>query len=358
MKQLRWFRIVALLALVGLLAVACSDSDDDSDGSSSNDSTAAKTDDSTADDSTADDSTAGSDLSGSVEISGSSTVEPITSLLAEQFSGDNPDVQISVNGPGTGDGFALFCEGQTAISDASRAIKDEEAATCADAGINYLELKIGYDGITVMTSPENTDVECLSFADLYALIGPESTGFKNWSDADDLAAEVGADHAPYADAPLDISGPGEESGTYDSFVEIVIEKIADDRGQDATTRPDYASSPNDNVIVQGIEGSTSSLGWVGFSYFENNRDQLADIQVDGGDGCVEPTLETIADGSYPISRPLFIYVNTDKADADPAVAAFVDDYMSAAGPKAVADAGYVALPEADWSTTADAWTGR
>lgn len=349
MKQLRWIRIVSLLVIVGLLAVACGNSDDtDADNDLGSEGTN-KVDDSAE---------PGGSASGKVQISGSSTVEPITALLAQQYSDDNKDVQISVTGPGTGDGFAVFCEGQTAISDASRPIKDEEAQACKDAGIDYIELKIAYDGITVVTSPENTGVECLSFEDLYALIGPESTGFANWSDADDLGAELKAANAPYEDAPLDIFGPGEESGTYDSFVEIVFKDLAEERGQEEAARLDYSASPNDNVIVEGVAGSKSSLGWVGFAYFEENTDELAAVAIDGGDGCVEPTLETIADGTYPISRPLYIYVNKKMAADDAAVSGFVDFYMSAAGPAAIQEAGYVALPEADWAATGEAWAAR
>ena len=170
----------------------------------------------------------GGHLSGEIIISGSSTVEPISSIVAEDFSANNPDVQYSVDGPGTGDGFALFCAGEIDIADASRAIKDEEAALCDEAGISYIELQVGIDGLSVITSHDNADVSCLSFADLYALLGPESQGFENWSDADALAEEIGSGdygeiHAPYpADAPLEITAPGEESGTYDSFVEFAI----------------------------------------------------------------------------------------------------------------------------------------
>ena len=153
------------------------------------------------------DSGNGDGLTGEIVVSGSSTVEPITSIALEDFTATNPDITYSVDGPGTGDGFALFCEGETDISDASRAINEEEVATCEENGINYVELQIGIDGLSVITSPDNADVSCLSFGDLYALLGPESQDFGNWSDADDLAAEVGADfgeiHAPYPDAQLD-----------------------------------------------------------------------------------------------------------------------------------------------------------
>jgi phosphate transport system substrate-binding protein len=302
-----------------------------------------------------------SSLTGTLTISGSSTVEPITSIVAEDFKAANPGVSYTVDGPGTGDGFALFCNGETDVSDASRPIKDEEAAACEDKGINFIGLKIGIDGLSVMTSPQNDAVSCLSFLDLYALLGPESRRFDNWSAANDLATELGSltdygtSHAPYPDAALEITAPGEESGTYDSFVELAIAKIAAAREQDSVTRPDYTASGDDNVIVAGIAGSEGSLGWVGFAFADQNSDTVKSLEVDGGDGCVAPTPETIASGDYPLSRPLFIYVNTDKAAANPALTAFVDYYLSDAGIAAVTEADYVALDSDALAATRSAW---
>ncbi|MEP6476119.1 MAG: substrate-binding domain-containing protein, partial [Actinomycetota bacterium] len=300
-------------------------------------------------------------LSGNIVVSGSSTVEPISSLVAELFRENNPDVTINVDGPGTGDGFALFCNGETDISDASRPIAPDEAATCKDAGIDYVELEIGLDGITVMTNPANDTVTCLNLGDLYALIGPEAEGFQNWSDAEALAAKVGG-NGNYPDAPLDITGPGEESGTYDAFVELagfedtgVANGLAAEKA--AVTRPDYQSSPNDNVIIQGIEGSDSSLGWVGFAFAQSAADSVKELEIDGGSGCVAPTADTIADGSYPLSRSLYIYVNTAKASENPALKAFVDYYVSGEGIAAVEQAGYVDLPADRIAATQSAWSG-
>jgi phosphate transport system substrate-binding protein len=298
----------------------------------------------------------GQALTGEVVISGSSTVEPISALVAELFNEENPDVAISVDGPGTGDGFELFCDGQTDISDASRPIKEEEAALCQEAGINYTELEVALDGITVMTSPENTAITCLDTKDLYALLGPESQGFSNWSDADTLAADIGAGHAPYPDAPLDITAPGEESGTYDAFIELALADIIEERGTEEATRPDYPSSPNDNVIIEGIATAPASLGWVGFAFYEENTDVVKAIEVDGGEGCVAPTRETIAEGSYPLSRSLFIYVNTDKVAQNPALKAYVDFYLTDDGlTTGVEEAGYVNLPVDRIEATRTAW---
>jgi len=296
-----------------------------------------------------------------ITISGSSTVEPISSIVLEDFVAANDGVDGSVDGPGTGDGFALFCTGETDISDASRQIKDEEIADCDENGINYVELTIAIDGISVITALD-TPMSCVSFGDLYALLGPESSGFDRWNAADDLAAEIGSTfgeiHAPYPDADLVITAPGEESGTFDSFVELVIADVAESRGADETTRPDYQTAAEDNVIVENVSASAGSLGWVGFAFADENRDALKLLAVDGGDGCVDATRETIASGEYPIARPLYLYVNTDEAAARPQLAAFVDYYLSDEGIAAVTEAAYVALDPDVLDERRAAWEGR
>ena len=212
-----------------------------------------------------------------------------------------------------------------------------------------------------MTSPKNTAVECLSFADLYALVGGESGGFKNWSDASAIAKELKST-TTFPDAPLALSGPGTESGTYDSFIELALAKTAEARGKkDAPIRTDYAGQAQDNVIIQGVAGSDSSLGWVGFAFAEENVGKIKELKVskDPGGTCVEPTVETIADGSYPLSRPLFIYVNSAKLASNPALGPFVDHYLNEAYTesvtKAFGDTGYVALPAPELTKSRDAW---
>jgi phosphate transport system substrate-binding protein len=311
------------------------------------------------------DSTAGgaggsADLTGTIVVSGSSTVQPISSLVAELFNETSPNVAISVDGPGTGDGFVLFCKGETDISDASRPIEPEEAKACKKAGIDYTELEIAQDGITVMTNPANAGVECLNLGDLYALFGPESAGIDTWSGADGLAEQVGG-NGGFPDAPLEITAPGEESGTYDAFIELAgIEDTALSQGvpedQAASLRSDYQASPDDNVIITAMEGSDSPLGFVGFAYAQDAADQVKEIQVDGGSGCVAPSGDTIADGSYPLSRSLYIYVNNAKAAESAALSAFVDYYLSDDGMKtAVDETGYVELPADRMEATRTAW---
>jgi phosphate transport system substrate-binding protein len=296
---------------------------------------------------------------GEVFVTGSSTVEPISirvgELALEQSGGA---LQVTVEGPGTGDGFKKFCAGEADISDASRKIKDEEAALCADAGIEYVEIEVAIDGLTVATSPANTAVECVDIPALYALVGPESEGFASWADANALATELGSTSGELPDAPLAVFGPGEESGTYDSFVEFAIADIAEERGADEATRADYSSSPNDNLIVEGIEGSDTSLGWVGFAYYQAEAERMKGIAIDAGDGCVAPTVETIADGSYAFARSLYIYVSKQAAAENPAVEAFVDLYLSEEGLAQVGEAGYVDLPADRLQAAIDAWAAR
>lgn len=302
-------------------------------------------------------SSGGEALTGTVKVSGSSTVEPISSLVAEKFNSANPEVQVSVDGPGTGDGFQLFCNGDTDISDASRQINEEEIAACQAKGIEFIELKVGVDGLSVITSANNNAVQCLNFGDLYALLGPESEGFDTWDKAEALAKEVGG-NGNYPSGPLTITAPGEESGTYDSFVEIAIADIAEERQKDEATRKDYQSSANDNTIIEGVAGNDSSLGWVGFAFASQNADKVKLLPIaEEGSSCVAPTPETIADNSFPLSRDLYIYVNKAKAET-PAVKAYVDFYLGDEGIASVTEVGYVALQAADLEKTRTAWSSK
>ncbi|HET8620232.1 MAG TPA: substrate-binding domain-containing protein [Acidimicrobiales bacterium] len=338
-KQRRRAWLAVILA-IGLTAAACGGDDDE--GSSGSES--------------------GGDLSGEINVSGSSTVEPISVAAGEAFMEDNVDVVVNVEGPGTGDGFEAFCAGDTDISDASRAIDEEEAAACEENGIEYVELQIAFDGITVMTNPNNDAVECLSFADLYALIGPEAQGISTWAEGTEIAAALGSTTA-LPDASLDLTGPGVESGTYDSFIELALSDIAEERGlpedQIETTRDDYESSADDNTIITNIEASDTSLGWVGFAFAEEAGDQVKELGVseEPGGTCVTPSPETISAGEYPLSRPLFIYVNTAKAEESDALAGFVDFYLDGVN-GFVESTGYVTMPDDQVQAAVDAWEGR
>jgi phosphate transport system substrate-binding protein len=299
-------------------------------------------------------------LTGSIAISGSSTVEPISNLVAELFNDPNPDVKITVDGPGTGDGFSLLCTGEIDLADASRAIADDEIAACKDGGIEYQELEVALDGITVMVNSASA-IECLTTADLYAIFGPESDGINSTADANVLSRKVGgAGNIPEQD--LEITAPGEESGTYDAFITLagiedtaIAQGVAEDKA--AAMRADYQSSPNDNVIIQAMEGSQNAIGFVGFAFAEKAGDQVKEVAIDAGDGCVAPTPDSIADASYPLSRSLYIYPNVATAGEDTAVKAFVDYYLTEDGlVTAVEEAGYIALPADRQEASRSVWT--
>ena len=342
--RMRKFRkhagLVAGLLALSLVAAACGDDDPAGNGTTDNGATEPAPE-------------------GSITISGSSTVEPISSFVAEVFNETNPNVAISVEGPGTGDGFELFCNGEIDISDASRPIESDEAKACKKNGVEYTELEVALDGVTVMTSPENADVVCLNGGDIYSLFGPESDGIDTWAGADSLATQVGG-NGGFPDVPLEITAPGEESGTYDAFIELSdIEDIALEQGlpedEAPALRKDYQPSPNDNVIITAMENSPSALGFVGFAFAEAAGEAVKPIEVDGGDGCVAPTPESISDGSYPLSRSLYIYVSAEAA-ARPEVAAYVDFYLGdEAMTTLVADVGYIALPAERIEASRSAW---
>ncbi len=296
----------------------------------------------------------GSGVSGTITVSGSSTVEPITSLVAEKFVGTNPNVEPSVDGPGTSDGFELFCNGETDINDASRAIDPEEVDACTANGVEFVELEVALDGLSVIGNPSNP-VECLTFGDLYALFGPESSQFSNWSDADALATKLGGNDS-FPDQDLVIVAPGEESGTYGSFIDLAIGDIAEERKKpDDQLRAGYQSSADDNVIVDNAAGTPGGLGFVGFSFAENAGESVKEFQVDGGDGCVSPSSETVIDGSYPLSRSLYIYVSKRALAENPALGPFVDFYLSDEGLASVAEVQYIDLSAERVTATRTAW---
>ena len=313
--------------------------------------------------------TAVDELASEIAISGSSTVFPIMQLQAERFEEIAPGVAISVDNPGSGDGAQLFCRGEVQITNASRLLKPEEVALCEESGIEFIEIRRAVDGITLVTSPANTEIDCVSFNDLYALISSEAQGFESWADANELTAEWGGTQFPEG-LELDVFGPGEESGTFDSFGEIVIEAVAggdtglDTSGRDfvETIRADYSSSPNDNTIIEGISSSSHSIGWVGFAFAveaaEAGDAKLLQVAVEDDGTCVTPTEETIGDLVFPVARFLYTYVNAAEAAEDEAVEAFVDYMLSDEGLAAVSEVGYVALNGTDSARAKTVWAVR
>lgn len=249
-------------------------------------------------------------LTGSVRIDGSSTVYPLTALAAEDFMAANPGVQVTVGSSGTGGGFEKFCRGETDANDASRAIKEEEAAACEAAGIQFAQLQVAVDALTVVVNKENTWATCLTVEELGAIWAPGST-VNNWN-------QVRPD---FPDVPLQLFGAGTDSGTFDYFTDAI-------NGEEGASRTDYTPTEDDNVTVQGVSGSEGGLGYFGFTYFEENADKLTAVQIDSGAGCVAPSVETAQDGTYtPLARPLFIYPSK-QALAKPEVKAFFDFYVA------------------------------
>jgi phosphate transport system substrate-binding protein len=286
-----------------------------------------------------DESTAGSggDLSGSIRIDGSSTVAPLTEAIAEEFEAANSGVRVTVGTSGTGGGFEKFCAGETAISDASRAIEPEEVEACEKEGIDFEEVRIATDALTVVVNPENP-VSCLTVDQLSAVWGPDSK-ISNWSEIPGLKEEF--------DEELQLFGPGTDSGTFDYFTEEI-------NGEEGASRKDYNNvGENDNATVTGVEGAPGGMGYFGYSFYQENEDALKALEVDGGKGCVGPSAETAQDGSYvPLSRPLFIYPSAEALEK-PEVKAFVDYYLDNVNEVAEA-VGFIPLTEEQLETSKDA----
>ncbi len=254
----------------------------------------------------------GSAVSGSVAVDGSSTVFPMSDAAAELLSEENPDIKVTVGEAGTGGGFEVFCAGTTDVSDASRPIEDDEIAACKDAGVEYTELQVATDALTVVVHPD-LDVDCLTVDQLVELWAPGSK-ITNWNQLD----------PSFPDEEVSLFGPGTDSGTYDYMAAEVVDPDADE----PATRDDYEASEDDNVLVQGVAGTEGATGYFGYTYYEENTDTLKALSIDSGNGCIEPSAETAQAGEYtPLARPLFIYVNKAKYADNAAAAAYVDFYI-------------------------------
>ncbi|MBT5700213.1 MAG: PstS family phosphate ABC transporter substrate-binding protein [Gammaproteobacteria bacterium] len=267
----------------------------------------------------------GSVLSGKVRLDGSSTVFPISEAVAEEFIAVAPRVRVTVGVSGTGGGFKKFIAGEIDINDASRTIKPSEQEKAAANGVGFIELPVAFDGLSIVVNRENDWVDQLTVAELNAIWNPDST-VVTWADV----------REGWPEQEIRLYGPGTDSGTFDYFTKVI-------NGKEQASRADFTASEDDNVLVQGIAGDRYSLGYFGFAYYIENQDKLKVVPVDGGNGPVVPTLETINNGRYkPLSRPIFIYVNPASLD-DPAVSTFVDFYLENAASLAE-EVGYVALP--------------
>jgi phosphate transport system substrate-binding protein len=284
---MRKLLVFAACGALVLGAAACGDDDDDGGGGSGG-------------------ADGGGELSGTIRIDGSSTVGPFAQAAQEAFQGENPGVRITVAQSGTGGGFEKFCAGETDISNASRPIdEEEEVPLCEKEGVQYTEVQVANDGISIATNPELA-VDCLTTDQLKELWS-QGSKVKSLSDID----------PSLPDSELSLFGPGSDSGTFEFFTEEI-------NGEEGNTRKDYQPSEDDNVLVQGVAGETGGLGYFGFSYYEQNQDKLNLVGVDAGNGCVKPSMESIASGEYePLSRPIFMYPSQE-ALRRPEVKAFMD----------------------------------
>lgn len=264
-------------------------------------------------------------VSGTIAIDGSSTVYPITEAVAEEFGKSNPNCKVTVGISGTGGGFKKFVVGQTDISDASRPIKGEESKKAQDGKVEFIELPIAYDGLTIVVNKKNSWCDKITTDELKKIWAPGST-VRKWSEV----------RAGWPDKAIKLYGPGTDSGTFDYFTEAIC-------GKGGASRSDYTASEDDNVLVQGVAGDEGGLGYFGLAYYEENADKLKAVPVDGGKGAVEPSVNNVKTGKYaPLSRPLFIYVNKSRAKR-PELDAFVKFYLKNAG-KLVKEVGYIPLP--------------
>lgn len=266
------------------------------------------------------------EITGEIKIDGSSTVYPITEAVAEEFRVEQPGVKVTVGVSGTGGGFKKFGRGEIDINDASRLIKEQEAATCKENNIRYVDLKIAYDGLVVVVNSQNTWASSLTVAELKKIWEPEAQGkITKWNQ---IRPEWPAEE-------FHLYGPGVASGTYDYFTEAVV-------GKSGSSRGDYTASEDDNVLVQGIAGDKNGLGFFGLAYYEENKDKLKLVGVDNGNGVITPSVETVKNGTYaPLSRPVFIYL-AEAAAKKPEVVAFVAFYLANAN-ALVPDVGYIPL---------------
>jgi phosphate transport system substrate-binding protein len=275
-------------------------------------------------------------VSGSVAVDGSSTVFPLSDAAAELLNQENPEIQVNVGSAGTSGGFEAFCAGDIDISDASRPIEEDEVTACEDGGIDYTEMQVALDALTIVVHPD-LGVDCLTTEQVIQLWEPKSD-VDNWQDLD----------PSFPDQEISLFGPGTDSGTYDYMAGDVI------GAESETTRDDYEASEDDNVLVQGVAGTEGATGYFGYTYYEENQDSLKALAIDDGNGCVEPSPETAADGTYtPLSRPLFIYVNDASYADKEAVSTYVDFYIENLTEIAEA-AKFIPLDDSQYQKTQDA----
>ncbi len=283
--------------------------------------------------------TPASDLTGKVKVDGSSTVFPITEAVAEEFGKVNPDVRVTVGVSGTGGGFKKFCKDETDINDASRPIKDKEVKLCEPNDIDYIEIPVAFDGLSVVVNKDNDWVDYLTVDELNAIWKAGSTK-KMWSDV----------RSSWPNKPIKLFGPGTDSGTFDYFKEAII-------GKKKNIRADFDKSEDDNFLVNGVAGNKYAMAFFGYAYYKENSNKIRVVPIDGGSGPISPTEVTINDGTYaPLSRPIFIYVNSNSAEK-PQVIAFIEYYIENAK-NLVGEVGYIPLPDSDYDQASERFKNR
>lgn len=275
-----------------------------------------------------------------IKIDGSSTVYPITEAVAEDYQAEKK-VKVTVGISGTGGGFKKFCRGETDVQNASRPILKKEMDACKEAGVQFIELPIAYDGLTVVVNKNNDFVKSLTVEELKKMWEPGAQGkVKSWKQV----------NATFPDTPLKLFGAGSDSGTFDYFTEAIVGKAKSSRG-------DYTASEDDNVLVQGVNSDKGGLGYFGYAYYEENQDKLKAVPIVAKKGApaVLPSFDSVKNGSYqPLSRPIFIYVNATSAAFKPEVKAFIDFYLQNA-PVLVKEVKYIPLPANEYTAVTKHW---
>jgi len=267
---------------------------------------------------------------GVITIDGSDTVYPLSEAMVEAFHQSNPGVRFTTQFSGTGGGFRKFCAGQVDIEGASRPIKATEGAQCKANHVEYIELPVAFDGLSVVVSPKNTFVDCLTVQELKTIWEPAAEGkIKNWQQV----------RASFPSQPLVLFGPGRDSGTFDYFTAAIV-------GAESSSRDDYTKSTDYTVVARGVESDPNALGYFGYAYYKANIDKLKPVAVDSGHGCVQPSPHTVAHNTYqPLSRPLLLYINV-AASSRSEVREFVELYLDMSSAGTVSKVGYVPLPPA------------
>lgn len=321
--------IATVLTGLALLTAACGNAPDEQQTSAETDDQT-DTDDETETDGDDAGTGDGDQLSGSIAIDGSSTVGPLTDAVAEEYAAEQPDVTVNLSISGSGGGFERFCgTGDTHISNASRPITDEEAELCEENGIDYIEVRVGTDALTMVTNPQTDFVQCLTTEEAAAIWGGEEAA-QSWSDV----------RSDLPDEEISIFAPDTDSGTYDFFTETIL---GEEEGAEEPIS-DYNASADDNIIAQGIIGTPASWGYFGFAYYQSNSDQLKALEYDAGDGCVAPSAENVQNDSYQLARPLFIYIKESSIGDEAHVADFATFYLDNVS-ELISSVGYIPAPE-------------